>query len=99
MAVYKLSSKAAADLDGIYEYTILNFGLTHAQTYLHGLHERFDALAENPARGRLVPHLARGLRRFEYSSHVVSYVREKQGVLVVRVLHRSMDVQRHLSSR
>lgn len=27
MAVYSLSSKAAADLDEIYEYTILNFGL------------------------------------------------------------------------
>jgi plasmid stabilization system protein ParE len=27
MAVYSLSSKAATDLDGIYEYTILNFGL------------------------------------------------------------------------
>ncbi len=38
---------------------ILNFGLTQAQAYLHGLHERFDALANNPAMGRLAPHLAR----------------------------------------
>jgi toxin ParE1/3/4 len=48
MAVYSLSSKAAADLDGIYEYTILNFGLEQARMYLQGLHERFATLAEHP---------------------------------------------------
>ena len=42
MAAYNLSPKAAADLDEIYEYTILNFGLKQAQTYLLGLHERMD---------------------------------------------------------
>jgi plasmid stabilization system protein ParE len=39
MAVYSLSAKAAADLSGIYEYTILNFGLTKAREYLTDLHE------------------------------------------------------------
>jgi plasmid stabilization system protein ParE len=38
MAVYSLSSKAAADLDQIHEYTILNFGLKQARAYLSGLH-------------------------------------------------------------
>jgi hypothetical protein len=30
-AVYKLSPKAAADLEGIYVYTILHFGLEQAR--------------------------------------------------------------------
>ncbi len=51
MAVYSLSSKAAADLDGIYEYTILHFGLEQARVYLLGLHERFEILAEHRRRG------------------------------------------------
>ena len=37
MADYKLSAKADADLAGIFEYTILNFGLEQARTYLPGL--------------------------------------------------------------
>ena len=49
-AVYKLLSKADADLAGIYEYTILNFGLEQASAYLLGLHERFAALAASVAR-------------------------------------------------
>lgn len=51
MAGYSLSSKAAADLDGIYEYTILHFGLEQARVYLFGLHERFQILAEQPTQG------------------------------------------------
>ncbi len=31
MAAYSLSGKAVSDLDGIYEYTILNFGLEQTQ--------------------------------------------------------------------
>ena len=36
MAAYRLSRKAATDLDGIHEYTIANFGLAQARDYLNG---------------------------------------------------------------
>ena len=52
MAVYKLSGKANADVDAIYEYTIVNFGIEQARAYLLGLGDCFKALAENPLRGR-----------------------------------------------
>jgi len=96
MAVYSLSSKAAADLSGIYEYTILNFGLTKAREYLTGLHEQFETLAENPMHGRSASELSPGLRRLEYESHVVFYVPKAKGIRIVRVLHQSMDMKRHL---
>ena len=96
MAAYSLSSKADADLEGIYEYTILNFGLEQARTYLLGLHERFETLAEHPMHGRKADELAPGLRRFEYQAHIVFYVPKDQGIRIVRVLHQSMDVKRHL---
>jgi toxin ParE1/3/4 len=96
MAVYSLSSKAAADLDRIHEYTILNFGLNQAREYLSGLQERFDTLAENPLHGRSASELSPGLRRSEYQSHVVFYVPKDKGIRIVRVLHQSMDVNRHV---
>ncbi len=95
MAVYKLSSKADVDLAGIYEYTILNFGMAQARAYLLGLHERFAALAEQPMQGRSAQEFAPNLRRFEYQSHIVFYVAKNQGVRIVRVLHQSMDTKRH----
>lgn len=96
MAVYSLSSKAATDLAGIYEYTILNFGLTQAREYLTGLHERFETLAGNPMQGRSASELSPDLRRFVYQSHVVFYVPKDKGIRIVRVLHQSMDMKRHI---
>ena len=98
MAAYRLTPKAADDLDGIYEYTITNFGLGQARDYLNGLHRRFGDLAERPALGRGVDRLAPELRRYPYRSHVVFYMLENEGVLIVRVLHESMDAPRHLVS-
>jgi toxin ParE1/3/4 len=96
MAAYSLSAKAAADLDGIYEYTILQFGHEQARAYLLGLHERFEMLAEQPDLGRNAEELTPDLRRSEYQSHVVFYVAKIDGVRIVRVLHEGMDVKRHL---
>ena len=96
MAVYSLSSKAAADLDEIYEYTILHFGLEQARVYLLGLHERFEMLAAQPTHGRTAEELAPGLRRFEYQSHMVFYLPKENGIRIVRVLHQRMDVTRHV---
>lgn len=96
MAVSSLSSKAAADLDGIYEYTILHFGLEQARVYLLGLHERFQMLAEQPTHGRKAEELAPGLRRLGYQSHMIFYLPKDNGIRIVRVLHQRMDVTRHL---
>ena len=91
MAAYRLTPKAADDLDGIHEYTITNFGLEQARDYLNGLRRRFGDLAERPALGRRADRLAPGLRHYPYRSHVVFYMPENEGVLIVRVLHESMD--------
>jgi toxin ParE1/3/4 len=40
--------------------------------------------------------LAPELRRYEYQSHVVFYMPELRDILIVRVLHKSMDAPRHL---
>jgi toxin ParE1/3/4 len=98
MAVYKLSPKAAADLEGIYEYTILQFGLAQAQDYLTGLHRLFYTLADHPMYGRSASQLAPELRRAEYQSHVIFYQPQDDGVLIVRVLHGRQDVRAHLGS-
>jgi len=95
MAAYSLSGKAVSDLDGIYEYTILNFGLEQARSYLLGLHERFQILADNPGVGRSAAQLAPELRRHEYQSHIIFYTPKETDVLIVRVLHTRMDAKRH----
>lgn len=95
MAEFRLSSHAAADLAEIADYTIERFGIEQARRYRDDLEKCFQNLAENPTLGRSVEQVAPKLRRFEHQSHVVFYAQEEGGVLIVRVLHASMDAPRH----
>jgi toxin ParE1/3/4 len=93
---YRLSRLATADLEEIAEYTIELFGIAQARKYRDGLKSCFVQLADNPALGRSANHLIDGLQRFEHQSHVVFYITEPDGVFIVRILHSSMDVTRHV---
>jgi toxin ParE1/3/4 len=95
MNSYRLSRLAAADLQEIAEYTIERFGIMQARRYRDSLKTCFVQLASKPALGRRVEQLMNGLQRFEHQSHVVFYISEPENILIVRVLHSSMDVPRH----
>lgn len=47
-----LSNKADNDLEGIFEYGVLNFGANQAKQYLLGINEKFQSIADNKDLGR-----------------------------------------------
>ncbi len=96
MTDYRLTSRAEADLAGIADYTIEAFGIEQARRYRDDLEACFRNLAGNPRLGRSAEALAPGLRRFEHRAHAVFYVEDEGRVLIVRILHASMDAPRHL---
>ena len=91
MADYQLTDRANAELDQIYEYSILNFGLKKAREYFGGFHDCFAILAENPRMGRDYSHVKTGIRRHEYESHSIYYSITDTGILIVQVLHKNQD--------
>jgi len=96
MVAYKLTNRAEVDIEEIYEYSILNFGLTTASQYLDKLYTRFDVLAQNPGLGINYTDIAPGLRRYEHTSHSIYYTRLDTGdVLIVRVLGAHQDPAQH----
>jgi toxin ParE1/3/4 len=74
MARYRLSRRAAADVDEIAEYSIKRFGIRQARRYRDRLEKCFQTLAENPRLGRSAEQLAPDLRRFENESQIVFYI-------------------------
>ena len=96
MGVYRLSNAAALDLENIYEYGILNFGLDQGRKYATELEETFEALGTNNQLGRTAYEFAPRLRRFSFRSHLLLYFPMPEGVLVVRILHHTMDFEQHL---
>jgi len=95
MYKHRLSKRADADIAGIADYTIRQFGIKQARRYRDGLEKIFRRLAEYPNSGRSAGHLAPGLRRMNFESHVIFFLRDEDGVLIVRVLHQRMDFERH----
>jgi toxin ParE1/3/4 len=96
MGVYKLSVAAATDLEDIFEYGIFRFGLDQAKRYVQAMEQHFLLLSDNVGLGREAGELSSGLKRFSYGSHVIFYLEISNGILVVRVLHQSMDFEQHL---
>ena len=96
MVRYALSGKADADIEAIAEGSLQQWGLTRAEKYILGLHETFQMLVDFPDLGRDVGHIRPGYRKIETASHSVFYRKTEEGVLIVRILHQSMDFERHL---
>jgi len=86
----RISAEAEEDIDGITAYTTSTWGWRQTDQYLAKLEDGFDLLAQNPSIGRPCDSIQAGLRRFEIGRHVVFFLPEPKGILVVRVLHERM---------
>ncbi len=71
MASYRLNDAALADLDRIYEYGILTFGLQQADKYYDGLLLYFQAIADSPLSYVGVDEIRARYRCATYSSDSV----------------------------
>lgn len=92
----KLRPLAETDLTNIYRYTHHRWGRPQATAYIRDLHQAFLSLAEHPAVGRDRSDIKPELRSHRHSSHVIFYRTTPTGILIVRILHHSMDTERHL---
>ena len=86
MEKYRLTNKAENEIEKIYEYSILNFGLRTAQEYVSGLHKRFALLSDNQNWGNDYGFLKPDLCRYEYRSHSIYYQTLKEGILIAEVI-------------
>lgn len=64
--------------------------------YLGFIEAAVDMLSRDPKLGRPCNEIRRGYRRHSVGSHVLYYRLKGGTIFVLRVLHRSMDPQRHL---
>jgi toxin ParE1/3/4 len=96
MAEYELSKKADEDLNDIYRFSSRRFGAAAADTDLLALERRFSILAAQPGLGRRIDGIRSGYFRYEHASHSIFYHLSGNGIIVMRVLHRSMDIGRHI---
>ncbi len=94
MSKFALSAKADLDLDGIYDYTLVQWSLTQADRYHKLLMDACRQIARDPARGKRYEGIAENMRGFRVGKHIIFYMEAGPNeVLIVRILHNQMDLQ------
>jgi len=89
-----VTRSAHADLIEIGRFTAKEWGITQRNKYLKLLDDCFQQLSENPDLGITCNYIAEGYRKFPQGSHLIFYKLDPEGrVLIIRVLHKSMDVE------
>ena len=92
----RLSPAARIDLDAIWDYSAAAWGQDQADSYLRGMFSMMWTLAERPSLGRGIDEVRQGYFKFPVASHVVFYRQTPDGIDVIRILHKRMDLERHL---
>jgi toxin ParE1/3/4 len=94
---YLLSPAAQSDLDQIWNYTYDRWNPDQAEEYLRELQRALERAGTNPLIGRPCDEIRPGYRKLAAGSHILFYRLLPEDVIdVVRVLHRRMDIDRHL---
>ena len=96
MADYSFTEQAERDIEEITDYTVQQWGIAQTVAYLDGLEARVQFLANNPQVGTNREALFAGLLSFPYESNILYYVKQSNGIAIVRVLHQRMDPVQHL---
>lgn len=88
---YRLSQRAEQDLIDIYVASFGMFGVAQAERYQDSLEAAFDAIAAFPYIGRERAELRPPVRVHPCKSHIILYVLDERGPLIVRVRHAGED--------
>ncbi|MEP6021428.1 MAG: type II toxin-antitoxin system RelE/ParE family toxin [Paracoccaceae bacterium] len=97
MSTFKVSTAASGDIRRIARYTQDTWGRAQRRRYLDGLNEKFKVLASMPDMALERRDFRPPVRIHHYEKHLIIYVIEDSGILIVRVLHQSQDVPAQLS--
>jgi toxin ParE1/3/4 len=93
---YRLSRAARKDIDAIWTYSATRWNEDQAEAYVGEIRNALRRLNEGSAHPRDWSHLREGYFSYLVGSHLLLIRRRINGYEVVRILHQSMDVDRHL---
>lgn len=92
MLKYVLSEEAERDIEEIFDFGEYKFGHAQEITYLIGLEEHLERLAQNPEIGRKRNEIKKGLLSLPYISHTIFYRILGNHIRIVRVLYGGKDL-------
>ena len=99
MTAFRVSKAAETDIRQIARYTQNQWGAPQRRRYLAGLNDEFKALSLNPEMVAERREFDPPVRIRRYEKHLIVYVIEDSGIIIIRVLHQAMDIPAHLANQ
>ena len=88
---FRLTPAAQADLETIWDYTVSQWSIDQAESYLRGLQKTLDLLIFQPRLGRERQEFTPTVRLHTYRFHLVIYRIEGEYIEVIRILHNRQN--------
>jgi toxin ParE1/3/4 len=93
-----LTPAASNDLDKIWSYSFETWGAKQATVYIRDIQTVLERLVHRTGISQTV-NVREGYKKARAGSHMIYFRRPNtDSILVVRILHQRMDVDRHLLS-
>jgi toxin ParE1/3/4 len=92
----EISEAADADLAEILSHGTEVFGEERAENYVAGFETTLALISRHPLAGAVHDEVRPPIRSLPHGSHRVFYDVFEDQVVVQRILHKAVDVQRHL---
>ena len=97
---YRISEEAGKDLEKIWMYTLQNWSIEKADSYLKLIFNKREAITKKPSIGVNYNKLIANYYYARVKSHLIFYKinTESNTVDIIRILHNHMDVINIISS-
>ena len=92
----ELSRRAQADLDDVRDFSLERFGAVRAIAYLDAVEQAFRRIPELSRNRRPASGVAAAAPVLACEQHRIFYDVRKDRVVVLRILDKAMEVERHL---
>ncbi|MBN4078696.1 type II toxin-antitoxin system RelE/ParE family toxin [Gammaproteobacteria bacterium AH-315-C21] len=94
MKTFELTKEAKKDLRRIAIFTEKRWERDQRFLYIKQFDDVFHLLAKTPSVGKQCEYTKEGYRKFPQSSHIIFYRKNtKSKITIIRILHKSMDVE------
>jgi toxin ParE1/3/4 len=93
---YRTTRRADQDIIDIYLRGCMEFGRAQAEGYHEGLAATLRLIGDVPYIARERAEFDPPIRLHPYRSHMIAYLVDDAGVLIVRILHGRQAWERHL---
>lgn len=91
-----VTEPAQDDILATLRHSMMIWGESQAEVYAYRLNTALRELADFPLLGVARDDLSPGLRSLQVGQHVILYRADERNVVIIRVLHKRMDLATHL---